>query len=93
MQQSLLANVSAYKPYIFCNQLAYNLCLAAEEAYYDPPGITTGTGMGHESNSVRNLDLDRLGYAYIDSRTDETHDTFCCLARHRITRRLLIIFR
>jgi len=97
MQQSLLENVSSYKPFVFCVDLAVFLCSCSLEVYLNP---AEGGGSGASTEVERNaqgehtdLDLLSLGYDMLAFKVDETHDTVCCIARHRVTRRLLVLFR
>lgn len=92
MQQSLLENVSSYKPFVFCVDLAISLCNCSLEVYLDP--AESGTVVERNAQGEHSqLDLEALGYQMLEFKVDDTHDTVCCIARHNTTRRLLVLFR
>ena len=93
MQKSLLNNVSNFNPYVCCIDKAITLCAISFEVYYDQPGQPTASGLGHEEAELKNMDFESYGYEYIALNNDEEHDTFCCIARHKETRKILIAFR
>ena len=93
MQQSLLNNISNFNPYVCCIDKAINLCAVSFEVYYDQPGQPTAAGLGHDESELKDMDLESYGYEYIALNNDEEHDTFCCIARHKETRKILIAFR
>ena len=84
--------MSSFRPYLFCLELAIRLADLSLEAYYDPPGLARAPGAMAAAED-RSLDLSPLGFHYIDSKSEEAHDTFVVIARARDTKQLVVIFR
>ena len=79
--------------YICCIDRAIELCNASFEVYFDQPGQPTAGGSGHDVDDLKDMDLESMGYKFIALYNDEETDTFCCIGRHKITRKLLIMYR
>ena len=85
--------LTEHQVYICCIDRAIELCKASYEVYFDQPGQPTTGGSGHDVDDLKDMDLESMGYTFIALYNDDTSDTFCCIGRHKITRKLLIMYR
>lgn len=93
MQQSFFTTFVPYKLNIFCAQLAETFGNLSFEAYYDPPGMITKSGFGHDPASLRELDPEKYDYKIVRTFYDPEHDTFCCICRHTSEPKIVVMFR
>lgn len=93
MQQSFLKNFVPYKLNVFCANLALALCNLSFEAYYDPPGMDTQSGFGHDPTSLKELDVEKYDFTIVKTFYDPKHDTFCCICRHVSEPKIVVMFR
>ena len=85
--------LTEHQVYICCIDRAIELCKASYEVYFDQPGQPTTGGSGHDVDDLKDMDLESMGYTFIAQYNDDKSDTFCCIGRHKITRKLLIMYR
>jgi hypothetical protein len=81
-----LSQLTDSKADIFCVDLALEMADLANQAYNDGGGLVTLSGYAP-------LDLDSLGYDLVDQIYDSAHEAVCYIARHRDSRRIVVIFR
>lgn len=85
-QLSIVNQLTGAKADVFCVELALNLRNVAFQAYYDPPRITTASAYGE-------MNLDPIGYEFIDLTYNAEHEVFCFICREREKGRLVVAFR
>ena len=99
IRQGLLQQLNEFQKlmkhqiYICCIDRALELCRASYEVYFDQPGQHTAGGAGHDVDDMKDMDLESMGYKFIALHNDEESDTFCCIGRHKLSRKLLIVYR
>ena len=81
-----ISNLAHAKTEIYCVEIALSLLDASYEAYYDQRGMETPSGFGPS-------DLSRHGYELVDHMYHEECDTYCYIARHIETQRVVVAFR
>lgn len=72
---------------VFCVDLALKMRDLSFQAYYDLAGTKTISGYDGE------MDLDSVGFTFIDFFYDKVHEVFCFACREKKTNRLVIAFR
>lgn len=72
---------------VFCVDIAVNLRDVSLQAYYDPPGLKTESGL----EGV--MDLASIGYEMINKMYNSDHEVFCFVAREITTKRIVVCFR
>jgi hypothetical protein len=76
------------KPEVFCVDIALNLCNISFEAYYDPEGTKTISGY-----DTKAMELEKHGYRLVDVLYSPEHETFCFIARHLFSKKIVVCFR
>ena len=86
--RSLLAlrQLADAKPDVFCVDLALEMSGLAVQAYNDGGGLVTASGFAA-------LDVESLQYDLVDQMYDRTHEAVCYVVRHKVSRRLVVIYR
>lgn len=85
-QINLVGQLTGAKADVFCVDRALNLRNVAFQAYYDPPRISTASAYGE-------MNLDAIGYEFIDLTYNPEHEVFCFICREKETGRLVVAFR